>query len=166
MLTSAEMSFRHTVRVMVAGLMGLVASVGLGGNMNATDECVLTRHSQVYSDAKFIEEAGDVVGFELALQPSNGHSIVGLLYDYEGVPNLDGISLSGLISGRKLTMHGSWVHHLVQEPSKKEIVETQLVRLDGTVYSSRFLGTVTFEGLDAPVNLRLKRVRHIWLCKR
>jgi len=162
------MRFWNTVFVMVGLLMGLVPVVSPGENLNASaDVCARTSHSQIYSNAVFIEEAGDVVGFELALQRSHhGSSVTALLYDYEGVPNEDGISLSGQILGRKLTMEGSWVRHLIEMPSKKEVVETRLVKVDGTIDSTRFRGTIKFKDLDTPIRVRLKRVDHIWMCKR
>jgi hypothetical protein len=158
----------NTVLVAVGLLIGLFPVVSRGENPNASeDECARTAQSQVYSNAVFIEETGDVIGFELALQRSHhGSSASALLYDYEGVPNEDGISLSGQILGRKLTMEGSWVRHLIEMPSKKEIVETRLVKLDGTVDSNGFRGTIKIEDLDTPIRVRLKRVDHIWMCKR
>ncbi|HEV2101676.1 MAG TPA: hypothetical protein VGR58_02755 [Candidatus Acidoferrum sp.] len=121
---------------------------------------------QVYSNAFFSEEAGDVVGYELALQKLNGDAIDARLYIYQGEPNKDGISMSGQISGGKLTIKGNWVQHSIEFPSKKEIVETQLVGVDGTLNSTQFRGTIRVEGLVAPIKVGLKRVDHIWLCKR
>jgi hypothetical protein len=140
----------NTVLVIVGLLIGLVPAVIPGENLNASEE-----------------EAGDVVGFELAVRRSHhSSSVSALLYDYEGVPNEDGISLSGQILGRKLTMEGNWVRHLIEEPSKKEIVETRLVKLDGTIDSTGFRGTIKIENVDKPMSVRLKRVDHIWMCKR
>lgn len=158
----------NTVLVIVGLLIGLVPAVIPGENLNASeDECARTAHSEIYSNAAFIEEAGDVVGFELAVRRSHhSSSVSALLYDYEGVPNEDGISLSGQILGRKLTMEGNWVRHLIEEPSKKEIVETRLVKLDGTIDSTGFRGTIKIENVDKPMSVRLKRVDHIWMCKR
>ena len=162
------MIFWNTVFVIVGLLIGLVPVVSPGENLNASEnECARTAHSQIYSDAVFIEEAGDVVGFELALQRSDhGSSVSALLYDYEGVPNEDGISLSGQILGRKLTMEGNRVRHLIEMPSKKEVVETRLVKLAGTINSTWFRGTIKIEDVDTPISVRLKRVDHIWTCKR
>jgi len=162
------MSFWNTVLVIVGVLLGLVPVVSPGENLNTSeDECGRTAHSQIYSDAVFIEETGDVVGFELALQRGHhGSTVSALLYDYEGVPHEDGISLSGQILGRKLTMEGNWVRHLIEMPSKKEVVETRLVKLDGTIDSIRFRGAIKIEDLDTPIRVRLKRIDHIWMCKR
>lgn len=160
------MSFWNTVLVIVGLLMGLVPVISPGENLNTSeDECARTAHSQIYSDAVFIEETGDVVGFELALQRGHhGSTVSALLYDYEGVPHEDGISLSGQILGRKLTMEGNWVRHLIEMPSKKEVVETRLVKLDGTIDSTGFHGTIKIEDLDTLIRVRLKRVDHIWMC--
>ena len=162
------MRFWDSLFVIVGLWMGLLPAVSPGENLNASeDEYARTAHSQIYSNAVFIEEAGDVVGFELALQRSHDSSSVGaLLYDYEGVPNEDGISLSGHILGRKLTMEGNWVGRLIEQPSKKEIVETRLVKLDGTIDATRFHGTITISDLDTPIRVRQKRVDRIWMCKR
>jgi hypothetical protein len=158
----------NTVHVIVGLFIGLVPAVSPRENLTASeDECARTAHSQVYSNAVFIEEAADVVGFELALQRSpQSSSVNALLYDYEGVPNEDGIRLSGQILGRKLTMEGNRVRHLIEEPSKKEMVETRLVKLDGTIDSTGFRGTIKIEDLDRPITVRLKRVDHIWMCRR
>ena len=147
--------------------MGTGPVINPSENLNASeDECARTAHSQIYSNAVFIEEAGDVVGFELAIQRSpHGSSVGALLYDYEGVPNEEGIGLSGRIVGKKLTMEGNWVSHLIEELSKKEIVQTRSVKLDGTIDSTLFRGTIKIGDLDTPIRVRLKRVDHIWMCK-
>jgi hypothetical protein len=157
-----------TVLAIVGLSMGLSPVVSSGKNLNACeDECIRTAHSQIYSNAVFIEDAGDVVGFELAVQRSNhGSSVSALLYDYEGVPNEDGISLSGQILGKELIIEGNWVRHLTEMPSKKQIVETRHVKVNGKIDSTRFRGTIKIEDLDTPINVRLKRVDHIWMCKR
>jgi hypothetical protein len=115
---------RHNmIHVPVLALLAMVLSVTLGGTLDASeDECERTAQMRVYSNASFIEEAGDVVGYELAVQRREGTSIDALLYFYEGVPNKDGISVSGHIAGGKLAMEGDW-----EQPSKKEIVETHHV---------------------------------------
>ena len=155
---------RHTPLVMVA-LLSLVPFLGFGASQNTSpDECAKTAHLQIYSNAVFVEEAGDVVGYELVFQERNRKSAEALLYVYEGVPNEDGISVSGQISGTKLTMAGNWVQHLIEEPSKREIVETRPVEVSGTLDSNRFRGTIKISGLATSVTL--KRVGHIWMCRR
>ena len=110
-----------------------------------------------------MEEAGDVVGYELVFQAHDRNPAKALLYVYEGVPNLDGISVSGEISGAKLQMAGNWVLHLIAEPSKKEVVETRPVEVSGTLAPNRFRGTVKISGIATPVTL--KRVSQIWMCR-
>lgn len=159
------MRYRNIVHVILPALLSAVPFVGIGGRLNASeDECDRTARLRIYSNASFIEEAGDVVGYELALQQPVGASIAASLYVYEGVPNEDGISISGRISGKKLAMDGDWVERLIEEPSKKEIVETHHVRVDGTLESTWFRGTIKIAGLATPINVRLKRVSHIWMC--
>ena len=149
----------------MVALIVLVPFVGLGANQDTSqDECARTAHLQSYSNAVFVEEAGDVVGYELVIQQRNRNSAKALFYIYEGVPNEDGISMSGQISDRKLTMEGDWVLHLIEEPSEKEIVETRRVELTGTLDSNRFRGTIKISGLTTPVTL--KRVGQIWMCRR
>jgi len=145
-------------------LLVLVPFLGFGASQNPSpDECAKTAHLQIFSNAVFVEEAGDVVGYELVFQERNPKSAEALLYVYEGVPNEDGISVSGQISGTKVTMAGNWVQHLIEEPSKKEIVETRPVEVSGTLDSNRFRGTIKISGLSTPVTL--KRVGHIWMCR-
>jgi hypothetical protein len=145
-------------------LMGMASPAGICVSQNTSnDECSRTAHLNTYSNAVFVQEAGDVIGYELVVQQSDGHSISALLYVYEGVPNEDGISVSGQISGRSLTMKGSWVQHLIEHPSGKEIVETLPVEVSGTLDSKRFRGAIKIS--DNPTSVTLKRAAHIWLCR-
>jgi hypothetical protein len=156
---------RNIIHVPVLALLAMVLSATLGGTLDASeDECERTAQMRVYSNASFIEEAGDVVGYELAVQRHEGTSIDALLYFYEGVPNIDGISASGHIAGGKLAMEGDWVQHLIEQPSKKEIVETHHVTVNGTLDSTWFRGTIKIAGLATPIKVRLKHVSHIWMC--
>jgi hypothetical protein len=146
-----EMRFRSAVRVTVAALIGLLPAVGFGGNLNASqDECGRIAHWQTYSNALHVEEAGDVIGYEMAFQQRDGTSIGALLYVYEGTPNEDGISISGQISGGKLKMKGNWIEHLTEYPSKKEIVETDPVEVSGTLDSKRFRGIIKISDQARP----------------
>jgi hypothetical protein len=159
------MKFWSAVLVIVSLLIGSVPVVSPGDNLDdSVDECARTAHLQIYSNAVFIEEAGDVVGYELALQRRSGGSIAAVLYIYEGAPNKDGISVSGRISGGTVMMEGKWILHLVEEPSHKEVVETHSVRIDGTLDSTSFRGSVKIDGFDNHSKIRLKRVDHIWMC--
>jgi hypothetical protein len=81
------------------------------------DECTRTANMQIYSNA-FVtkDEAGDLVGYELALSQAADSTVEALLFVYEGGA-ADGINLPGRISGRKLTIEGSWVEHLTEYPS-------------------------------------------------
>jgi len=126
---------RHNIiHVPAIALLAMVLSVTRGGTLDASeDECERTAQMRVYSNASFIEAAGDVVGYELAVQRREGTSIDALLYFYEGVPNKDGISVSGHIAGGKLAMEGDWVEHLIEQPSNKEVVETHHVTVNGTL---------------------------------
>lgn len=135
------------------------------GHVNTSEDvCAKTAHLRTYSNAVFVEEAGDVVGYELVFQRSNGSFVSALLYVYEGVPTKDGISVSGQLSSGKVAMQGNWVVHAIEEPSKKQVVETHAVEISGNLDSKRFRGTITISG--SAESLTLKRVEHIWLCKR
>jgi len=147
-----------------AGLAMFVASQ-LGGALNASeDECLVTATMTTYSNAEYIEETGDVVGYELAIQHGKDSSVYAQLFDYEGVPNEDGIPLSGHIADGKLTMEGDWVAHLIEQPSNKEIIQTTHVTVNGTLGSAWFRGTIKFAALATPTDVKLKRVSHIWTC--
>ncbi len=160
------MSCRSIHNVLRAELLALALSVGLCGILEASaDECERTSQLRVYSNASFIKEAGDVVGYELAVRQTDGTSISALLYFYEGTPNDEGIYVSGHISAGKLVMEGDWVEHLTEYPSKKEIVKTHHVTVNGTIDRAKFRGAIKMEGVNTQVNVRLKRVVHIWTCR-
>jgi hypothetical protein len=127
------------------------------------DACAKSAHLRTYSNAVFVEEAADVVGYELVFQQSNSNSASALLYVYDGAPNKDGISVSGQISAGKVAMKGNWVQHLIEEPAKKQVVETYPVEISGTLDSKRFRGSITISG--SAESLTLRRVEYIWLCK-
>jgi hypothetical protein len=159
------MKFGHSVISIVSIFMGLVPVSSVGDNLDdLEDDCARTAHSQIYSDAVFIEKAGDVVGFELAFQRHSATSTDALLYVYEGAPNKDGISLSGRISDRNVMMEGKWIEHLTEESSHKEVIETHAVKVDGTLDAAWFRGSIKIDGLT-PSKIRLKRVNHVWMCK-
>jgi hypothetical protein len=141
----------------------VLASVFRPVRLGAQDECARTSKMWVYSNAVVSEESGDLVGYELALG-EKGSTVEALLFVYEGAPR-EGVSLPGRISDKKLTIEGTWAEHLVEYPSKKEIVQTSSVKIEGTLDPERFRGTTAIEG-GAPQQLRLKRVGHTWMCKK
>ena len=57
------------------------------------------------------------------------------------------------------------MEHLIEQPSKKEVVETHHVTVKGTLDSTWFRGTIEVAGLATPINVKLKRVSHIWMCR-
>ena len=128
------------------------------------DVCERAAEMQVYSNARYIEEAGDVIGDELAVQRREGNSIDALLYFYQGEPNKDGIALSGHIVGEKLTMEGDWIQHLFESPSNQQIVETHHVTVTGTLNSNWFRGSISLGSRSGP-DVKLRHVPHIWMCK-
>jgi hypothetical protein len=130
------------------------------------DDCTQTANMQIYSNA-FVtkDEAGDLVGYELALRQASDSTVEALLFVYEGGA-ADGVNLPGRVSGKKLTVEGSWVEHLTEYPSKKEIVQTHLVKIDGNLDSKWFRGTITIGDMFESRMVRLKRVNHIWVCKK
>jgi hypothetical protein len=156
---------RYTVRVLAVAMICSTAFIGLDANQSTSDdECARTARLQIYSNAAFVEEAGDVVGYELAFQQRKRNSLGALFYIDHGVPNEDGQSVSGKISGKELTMKGNWVLHLIEEPSKKRVVEAQPVEISGTLDSKRFRGTITISGQTESVTLNRKD--RIWMCSR
>jgi hypothetical protein len=82
------MRLRTVFRLVTMSLVGLVPLIAPRASQSTPeDECARTARLQTYSNAVFVEEAGDVVGFDLAFQQRNGHSVTALLYEYQGVPN-------------------------------------------------------------------------------
>jgi len=127
------------------------------------DECARTSGMQIYSNATYIEEAGDVVGLELALTVRPDRSVNALLYDYEGVPTNDGVLLDGRIAGTTLTLDGIWVQHL-HESSGREIIHKVPIALRGVVNEKSFVGSVQING-GSQGSVRLLRTETIWLCR-
>jgi hypothetical protein len=127
---------------------------------------------RIYSNAVFSKETGDVSGFELAIKELNDSTVDALLYVYEGAPNNNGIHLQGRISSKKLTIEGNWDEHLIEYPSKKEIVQTHFVTIEGALNPALFRGKITIKdtsttkGLSEDETVRLRWVGNIWLCKR
>ncbi len=121
---------------------------------------------RVYSDAYLSEETGDVGGIELAVTEKNNSTVDALLFIYEGAPNDEAIPLSGSIANKHLTLQGNWVEHLVEYPSKKEIVQKHFVRVEGNLDLAAFQGYLKIEGLAFPDKAQLKEAPQIWLCNK
>jgi len=135
---------------------------GLPANQSSPqNECAGNLCLQIYSNADFVEQAGDVIGYELAFEQPSGKSIKARLYIYQGEPNRDGISVSGQLSAGKVMMEGKWVQHLIEEPSKKEIIETQPVEITGTLDPYWFRGVIKVS--DHTEQVTMKRTDHTWL---
>jgi hypothetical protein len=106
--------------------------------------CKSVEGATVYSNAQWVEEAGDVVGIEVAVFPgSQRHA---LLFIYEGTPFSDPIPLSGKRVGARVR----W-----SSPKGK---------LFGTINSQEILGTVQV-GDGSPERVRLKKVSNLWTCR-
>ena len=136
-----------------------------GQSLAQTEDCSRTSAMEIYSNAFVQKETGDVLGYELPVNRRPGLVVEAFLYVYEGAPNKDGIPVHGQTSGSSVSLRGNWIEHLTEMPSKKKIVETHLVRIDGVIDSSSFKGQLTIEGLGGPESVRLKRVKRIWLCR-
>lgn len=131
----------------------------------ASEECLRTSSMRVYSNAWLSKETGDLNGFEVALKQTADSKIDALLYVYEGGLS-DGIPLPGGASGNNVTIEGAWVEHLVEYPSKKEIIKTHQVKILGTLDSKSFRGKLTIRDLSVDEDVKLRRVGNIWPCKR
>jgi hypothetical protein len=143
------------------GLLTLIAAM----SAKVPDECSRTAKMQIYSSAFIHEETGDVLGYELAVTSHDDSTVDALFYVYEGAPNGEAIPLSGHLTGKRLSIQGNWVEHLVEYPSKKKIIETHFVKIDGTLDSTWFRGHLAIEGTVEQGLIRLKHVKKVWLCK-
>jgi hypothetical protein len=147
----------------------LIAVLALSGTLlgqKAADECGKTAGMEVYSNVFVHKETGDLLGYDLALKRGGDSSADALLYVYEGGESDEGVRLSGHISDKLLSVQGTWVEHLVEYPSKKEIVQTHFVKIVGTLEPASFHGELTIEGMGEGEQVRLKRVKKIWSCKK
>ena len=111
------------------------------------------------------KETGDLDGYELAIDEHKDSTVDAWLYVYEGAPNDEAIHISGTISGGRLILGGTWAEHLIEYPSKKRVVQTHLVKMDGSLDSTWFRGTLKIDDFVTPEIVRLKRARRIWLCR-
>jgi hypothetical protein len=143
----------------------LLFAIGLQGvaQQNAQHECAQTSGMQIYSNVTYIEEAGDVIGIEVAFAVGQDNSINALFYDYEGAPTTDGVPLPGRAEGTDLSIDGIWVQHL-KDSSGKGIVQRTPVKLRGKFDETNFVGTVQINGGSIEA-LQLRRVDAIWLCR-
>jgi len=120
----------------------------------------------VYSDAQVSRVTGDFSGFDLALDKPNVSQRNALLFVYEGGGS-EGIPLPVTANGDNVVIEGTWVEHLTEYPSKKDIVQTHRVTITGKITSTSFRGTISIEGLEItnPDSMVLKKVKRIWDCK-
>ena len=135
------------------------------GQNGLPDECARTAQMDIYSDAQVSKVTGDLSGFDLALDRPNGSQRKALLFVYEGGGS-EGIPLSATVDGDDLVIEGTWVEHLTEYPSKKDIVQTHRVRITGKLTPKILRGTISIEGLEIvnPESMQLKRVKRIWMC--
>lgn len=129
------------------------------------DECAKTVGRQVYSNVFVHEETGDVLGYDLAVRRDGSSRVDALLYVYEGGNSDAGVPLSGSISNGRLSIQGTWVEHVIEYPSHKEIVQSHFVKLVGTLDPAIFRGELTMEGMGDREQVKLQHVRRIWSCK-
>ena len=157
-----------TISVKLNLLLAVVAISGilLAQNTVAANECKRTAGMQVYSNVFVHEETGDLLGYDLAVKREVGSGVDALLYVYEGGESDAGVPLSGQASNNRLSIQGTWVEHLVEHPSKKEIVQTHFVKIVGTLDAAAFRGDLTIEGMEEREQIQLKRVKRIWSCKK
>ena len=113
-------------------------------NETISRNCKSVEGATVYSDAQYVQEAGDVVGTEIAIFPDARKG--GLLFVYEGTPFSDPIPLVGKRVGTR-----------VRWSSPKG-------RLFGTIDDNEILGTVQV-GDGTPKRVRLKKVLNLWSCR-
>lgn len=142
------MTPKNRLFVGLALLVAVVASPRNSfGQSRVPDECARTAQMDVYSDAQVSRVTGDLSGFDLALDKPNVAQRNALLFVYEGGES-EGIPLPVTANGDKLVIEGTWVEHLTEYPSKKDIVETHRVRIAGRITPISFRGTISIEGLE------------------
>ena len=132
--------------------------------LSVPDSCARTAEMYVYSNVFIQKETGDLLGYELAVKRQGDSGAEALLYVYEGGEAEDGIPLSGQVSKNRLTLTGTWVEHLVEYPSKKNIVQKHSVEILGAMDSATFRGELTISGMEDRQHFQLRRVKRIWSC--
>jgi hypothetical protein len=126
--------------------------------------CSETAGMRIYSHVSFSEESGDLRGFELALSKHGNGEYRALLFIYRGAANQKGIELTGEVNGDGLlTLSGTWIEHLGEYPSRKEITTTHPIRLVASVTAAALQGNLTIDN-DSD-DLAMQRTRRIWLCR-
>lgn len=150
-----------------ASFLLVISTRNTFGQSGPSDECALTAQMDIYSNAQVSKVTGDVSGFELALDKPEVSQRQALLFVYEGAANTDGIPLTATMDGNNWTIEGTWVEHLTEYPSKKDIVQKHFVRITGALNPKVFRGTISIEGLQIvnPERMLLKRGKQIWVCR-
>src|SRR5437588_11861683 len=98
--------------------------------------CDAAKGANVYSNASYSEETGDVGGFELAVFGGRR----ALLFDYEGTPWAEPIPLE---PGKKLGLwDGLLRRKLVQQPSGREVIDEVSANVKGNLSAEVFRGTI------------------------
>lgn len=158
----------HEMKITVSvTLLLIVASPPtIFGQTKAPDDCARTAEMDIYSDAQVSKVTGDLSGFDLALDKPSAPQRKALLFVYEGGES-EGIPLSVTAHDDNLVIEGTWVEHLTEYPSKKDVVETHRVKITGKVTPKALRGKISIEGLEIlnPDSMVLERVKQIWFCK-
>jgi len=154
------------IATFLAALLLVINPPSSFGQSGPPDECSQTAQMDIYSDAQVSKVTGDLSGFDLALDKPSGSQRKALLFVYEGGGS-EGIPLSVSLDGDNLVIEGTWVEHLTEYPSKKDVVQTHRVRIMGKLTPKILRGTISIEGLEIvnPERMQLKRVQKIWVCK-
>jgi hypothetical protein len=121
---------------------------------------------RVYSNVFVQEETEDVLGIELVPQRNADSNAEALLYVYEGGNSDPGVPLSGQIANSRLRVQGTWVEHLIEYPSKREIGQTHFVKIAGTLDTTMFHDEVTIEGMEEQAKTRLRHVKEFGPARR
>ena len=140
-----------------ASVFGLILTLMSLAN---ADRCRDVVNQNVYSNAKYFEEAGDVGGLEISIAP--GRKSI-LLFDYEG-SLADPITLPATYDKGALKVSADYTLDLTEYPSKKPTSQKHHVEVKAHVTKSALVGTVRFDSNPAE-RVRLRRVPYVWGCK-